>query len=304
MNGREPTAQERAGERAFALTNAADVAMLILMVLAAIASGSLTMFSESARGVLLLIMQIYTLWLLRASHRGQLTRFEYGTGKMEQFVFVIVGIGLLVGTIWVVQSVLDAFVTTEPPASPLGLSVAAIVNAINLGINLIGWHAMWSASRGRDPGLLAGELSARFGSLVGSAILQVSLTAAALAKDPVLVLTFDAFGATLVALLMGKRGLSMIMKGLSTLLDQPPSAALSQAIRSKVTAIIPETDILGLRMRRGGKQIFVEVAIDGMAVSTVQHIAERSDTIRQALHTLDSPVDLTLVVGTTTGWHR
>lgn len=301
MSGREPTIEERASEKAFALTTVADITILILLVLAAIASGSLTMLSEAARGALLLVMQIYTLWLLLASHRGRLTRFEYGTGKMEQFVFAVIGVGLVVGAIWVAQSVFYAFAANEPPASPLGLSIAAIVNAINLVINLVGWHAMWFASRGRDPGLLAGELSARFGALVGSAILQVSLTAAAFAKDPLLVLIFDAFGATLVAILMGKRGVSMIIRGLSTLLDQPPPAALAMAIRSSITAIIPETDILGLRMRRGGKQIFVEVAIDEMALSTVQHIAERSNSIRRALHNLEAPVDLTLVVGAARG---
>lgn len=279
------------------LTTAADIFIVTLLVLAAIASGSLTMLSESARGALLLVAQIYTLWLLMASHRGRLTRFEYGTGKMEQFVFVVAGVGLVVGAIWVAQSVLDAFALDEPPASPLGLSIAAIVNAVNLGINLIGWHAMWSAHRGEDPGLLAGELSARFGALVGSAILQISLTAAAFAKDPALVLIFDAFGATLVAILMAKRGLSMIIQGLSTLLDQPPSEAMARAIRSSVTSVIPQTDILGLRMRRGGHQIFVEVAINELALSTVQHISERADAIRRTFRGIGAPVDLTLVVG-------
>lgn len=297
MNRRKPTRAERTEESAFVLTTVADVIIAVSLVVAALASGSLTMLSEASRGVLLLSIQLYTLSLFMASHRGRLTRFQYGTGKMEQFVSIVVGLGLVVGAIWVAQSVFDAFQTGEPPASPLGLSIAAVINAVNLGINFIGWHAMRSASRGRDPGLLGAELSARFGALVGSVILQITLTAAAFAKDPLLVLTFDAIGASLVALLMIKRGLTMILRGLSTLLDQPPSTAIAQAIRSIVVSVIPEAEILGLRMRWGGKLIFVEVAINEMALSTVQHIAERTEAIRRALEEVGAPVDLTLVIG-------
>ena len=109
-------------------------------------------------------------------------------------------------------------------------------------------------------------------------------------------LFLDALGASLVALLMTKRGLAMILGGLSALLDQPPTGAMAQAIRSIVTNTIPENAVLGMRMRKGGSLLFVEVAVDEAAFSTVRHITERTETIRRALREIESPVDLTLVI--------
>lgn len=294
MSERRPSAAERAGEKAFARTTAADIGITLAIFIVAVLSGSLTMLSETLRAVLLLSVQVYTLWLLFGVHRGRFKRFEYGIAKLERFIFVVVGVGLVFGALWVGRSVLDAFAGEGPPASPLGLAFAAIINAVNLGINFIGWHAIHSATRGRDPGLLAGELSAKFGALVGSVILQITLTLAALAKDPATVLALDALGATLVALLMAKRGLKMIFAGLNSLLDQPPGRALAEAIRAAVLSAIPAGDISGMRMRMAGGVVFVDVAVESAAFGTVGHLAERIEAVREALADLPSPVDLTV----------
>ena len=112
---RTPSAGERAKERAFLLTVSADTVITLMLVLVAIASGSLTMLGEAIRGALMLTVVYYTLWLLRAVHRGRLKEFEFGTGKVEQFAWVIVGLSLVFGALWLAQRVFHTVARSARP---------------------------------------------------------------------------------------------------------------------------------------------------------------------------------------------
>ena len=292
---RTPSAGELAKERAFLLTVSADTAITLMLILVAIASGSLTMLGEAIRGALMLTVVFYTLWLLRSVHRGRLTDFEFGTGKVEQFAWVIVGLSLVFGGLWVAQRVFHTVVEAGVPASPLGLAFAAIINAVNLIINIFGWVSMRAAAKGADRGILGAELSARFGALVGSAILQVTLTIAALAKDPALVILFDALGATLVVLLMLRRGIGMVLSGLASLFDRPAPHNEMTGLRTIVESTLPPGCLVGLRTRRGGDRLFVEVGVDAGAFATLENLNRHVKALERAFADLDGPVDLTVV---------
>ncbi|WP_163025743.1 cation diffusion facilitator family transporter [Chachezhania antarctica] len=292
-----PTPEQRHQEKAFILTTVADTAITATLALIAIVGGSLAMLSEATRAVLLLSINFYTIWLMLGVHRGRFTTFEYGTGKLERLIFAVVGVGLLLGAYWVLKSVADAFIDDGPPASPLSLTFGALINAVNLVVNYIGWHAMTRAARKDGPGLMAAEISSRFGSLVGSAILQVTITASVLAKDPVIVLTFDAIGAVLVAFLMTRRGLKMVIAGISSLLDQPPDPDLAQSIRNAVARVVPPDALETLRMRRGGPVVYVDIVARPDAFNTVHDITSGAEEIRRALADLPDGVDVSLAVG-------
>ncbi len=228
---RGPTKEERAKEVSLFYTNLADTGMVALLIVTAITTGSLTMLGESVRGVLLLSIQFYSIWMLNAVHRDRLTRYEYGIGKIEQFVWVVVGIGLWFGAFWVAQTIVETIVSAEPPASPRGLATAAIVNAINLLINSLGLLAMYAASRDRESGIFGAQIRVRVGMLLVTLILQVTLTVAALAKDPGIALVMDAAGACLCVYFKLRRGFGMIAQGLPDLLDAPAKRELGALIR-------------------------------------------------------------------------
>jgi divalent metal cation (Fe/Co/Zn/Cd) transporter len=293
---REPTKEERAKEVSFFYTNLADTGMVALLIVTAITSGSLTMLGEAVRGVLLLSIQFYSIWLLYAVHRDRLTRYEYGVGKMEQFVWVVIGIGMLFGGFWVAQTVVETILSAEPAASPLGLAMAAIVNAINLVINAIGLFAMYAASRDRESGIFGAQIRARVGMLLVTLILQVTITAAALAKDPGIALVMDATGACLIVYFKLRRGFKMIAHGLPDLLDAPAKRELGALIRRTAAAILPEEHIVSIRTRRSGSRTFAEVAVAGSAFPSMQALRSQTAAIRQALRREDAEIDLEVVV--------
>ncbi len=292
---RAPTPEERAKETSFLYTTLADVWIVALLIIVAFASGSLTMLSEAVRSVLMIVISFYSLWLLLAVHRGRLTRFEYGVGKIEQAVWVMVGVGLVISGLWIAQTVVDTLFSSKPAASPLGLVVAAITNAINTLINVLGWHAMLTASRADDSEVFRAQLGARFTMMVSTLFLQVTLTMAALAKDDAIALALDAIGATFVSGLMLYNGVSMIAHGLPHLLDSPAPADLAALIRKAIESEVPPNSIVSIRTRRAGSTTFAEVAVAATAFPSMTALQEGTSTIATALRQQGAEVDLTVV---------
>ena len=199
---RTPTAEEIAKERTVLVPTIADTGVLAALFVTAITTGSLTILSEFIRGGIPTIVAYYSVKVLRAQHRGRLSHYEFGVGKLEQLVWVVAGLTLLLGAGWMAKTIFETVVSAEPAASPLGLAIAAVVNAVNLVINSLSLYAMYRASEDRDAGVFGAQVRARVGMVLATLILQVTLTIAALAKDEAITLALDAGGATLVVLIM------------------------------------------------------------------------------------------------------
>lgn len=292
---REPSGEERAKESAFLYSNLADIGTNTLLVVVAVASGSLTMLSEAVRSWLMLSVSFYAFWVMRALHRDRLARFEYGVGKIERFVWVVVGLSLVIAALWLAQGVFATFFSSEPAASPLGLTMAALVNAINLLVNFIGWYAMHLAARSDPSGVFGAQLRARLTMLLSSLFLQGTLTVAALARDDAIALTLDALGAIFVVGLMLYRGLPMIAGALPDLLDAPASEELRALIRATSASVLPEDDIVSIRTRRSGPTTFAEVTVLNTAFASAAALRDTSSAIAAALHCEGADVDLVLV---------
>ncbi len=293
---REPSKDERGRELSVLYGCLADVGTNSLLLIFAILTGSLTLLGEAIRSWLMLGASFFSLWVLRAVHRDRLTRYEYGVGKIEQFVSVVVGLGLVVSGLWVAQTVVDTVLSAKPAAGPLGLTLAAIVNSINTLVNVLGWFAMVAASGAADSDVFRTQLRARFTMMVSSLFLQGTLTVAALAKDDAIALILDAVGAIFVSCLMLFNGFSMIAQALPSLLDAPASTNLGALIRRTVASVMPEDDIVLIRTRRSGRAAFAQVTISGAAVASVAALRDRTTAINDALRRDGAEVDLTVVV--------
>jgi divalent metal cation (Fe/Co/Zn/Cd) transporter len=244
----------------------------------------------------MLVIQFFGLWVLVAIHRERLTRFQFGLGKMEQFVWVLVGASLLMSGLWVASTVIDTVFSTNPPPSPLSLAWAAVVNAINTTLNGVSWYLMFALSGKDDTEVYRAQLRARLIMFLSSSFLQVTLTVAALAKDPSLALGLDALGATFVAVLMLVNGFSMIVYGLPDLLDAPASAEAGERIARTVAAALPGDALVSIRTRRSGRLTYAEIAVLGTAFASLAALSERLAGIKDTLHREGTDVDLALVV--------
>ena len=256
-----------------------------LTVVFAILTGSLTLLGDGARGMLMVVVLAFSLWMLRAVHRDRLARLEYGIGKVEQFVWVTMGLGFIIVGLWVGQTVIDTLFSSEPAASPLGLTSAAVIKSISTLIHVLSWFTMVIAVRTDASPIFIAQRHAWLILMVSSLFLQATLTAAALAQDAWVALILDTVGALFVTGVMLYKGFSMITRALPNLLDAPAGADLSAQIRTAVASVLPEDDIVSIRTRRSGPVTFAEVKVNATpSMSPVEHlnsVAMIKDTLRR-----------------------
>jgi divalent metal cation (Fe/Co/Zn/Cd) transporter len=293
---RQPTKEERSKETSLFNTTLADIGVTALLLIVAITSGSLTMIGEAVRSVLMLSVQFYSIWVLFAAHRGRLDHYEFGIAKLEQFVWVIVGSGLVVGAFWVAHAIVETVFSTAPAAAPIAMAIAALVNGINLLINAIGLYSMYAASDDRDTGIFGAQVRARIGGLFTTIILQVTLTIAALVKDPEIALFLDAAGAALIVYFKLARGIGMISQGLPALLDAPAQLEMRTLIHQTIRTIVPENHIVSIRTRRCGGFTFAELTVAGPAFPSLEALHNSTAEIERGLSEGGAEVDLSVVV--------
>jgi divalent metal cation (Fe/Co/Zn/Cd) transporter len=295
--GPTPSQKGRHKERALIATAIADFCILTVMVLVAILTGTLTMLSESLRAGFMLVIEIYSIWLLWSLHRDKLNAFQFGIGKLEQFVWLIIGVGFLVSAIWLADAIISALVSQKHSASPLGLAIAAIVNAVNLLVNYLSWHAMRDASEENETEIYRAQLRARTIKLNSSSILQVNLTIAALSRDEFIALLFDCIGATLVLTLMVWRGVSMLISSLPGLLDAPVTRQLQEKVVSAVKASLPDGMLLaGIRTRRSGQFPHIEITLGVSGEMSVEQVKDYSQSVRTAVSETAGRLDLSITL--------
>ncbi len=280
---RQPTRLEISQERSVLWLALIDTAIVSAFIVFAISTGSLTLLSEAARILVVLVGTYFSLWVMFSIHRNWFHTFDYGLGKLEQFAWLILGVALMVSGIWIGSHVFAAIESNVPASSPLGLSLAAILNAINTLVNVIGWFAIYFAVRAKSSVALRAQLHARTTMVISSLFVQVTLTVAALAKDPSIALVLDAVGAIFVSLLMLKNGAQMVVQSLPDLLDAPVEDTTALLIEATVAQCLPAGQITSLRTRKSGSRIFAEVVVSKEMFPSSQAMENCTEKIRRAL---------------------
>ena len=245
----------------------------------------------------MVVVELHALWLLGAVHRDRLRHFKFGIGKVEQFVWLVIGSALVVSGLWVAHKVVDSVFSEQLPPTSLGLALAAFVNAINLTINGLAFYAMLAASEEEESDIYKAQLRTRALKLSNSLFLQITMTIAALASDPVIALIMDGLGASFVACLMVITGISMIGKSLPNLLDAPLGDALERRMTQAIAATSASTnDLVGIRTRRSGRFPQVEVTLSPSSRSSVSRLNKRIEEVRSALQGFGDTIDLSIVI--------
>lgn len=293
---RVPTPEEKAKEDAILYTTLADVAIILLTFLFAVLTLSLTLIGEALR-MTLMMGDVYTFFVLRAVHRDRLRKYRFGIGKVEQICNLGIGAALVVGGFWVAHRVFDTLVFGQDAASPLGLAMAAVVNAVNTLINVLGWFAMRVAARNDDSPIYKAQLRTRVVSVVASLIVQTTLTVAVLVKDPVVSIWLDGLGATFVAWIMISIGLRMMWESTPDLLDRAVPDRVSEQIQGLLaTAGLEREEPVRIRTRRSGSVTQVELTLAPVHCRSMAEFTERVGRVQRLVESHVPEADVSIVV--------
>ena len=293
---RELTDQQKARERSVEFALVMDAAMIVAYTIAAIVAGSLTMLAELIRGTLMTGIEVFALVVMKRIHRGRTAVFEFGSGKLEQLVNLLIACGLLGGAAWVAVDVAKLIAAGESAGKPSGFALAAIIAAVNCYVNVLAWDGVRRAAQSGGSLIMKGQLQARIVKLVSSAAVQVTLTIAALSTDGVVIVWADAIGALLVVGFIVHSAVGMIRSGLPDLVDLAVNEEFQAAINRMLVRHFDEYDRLGhVRTRRAGDLVHVEIALGFRPELTMGDVSTRIDAMKTTLREEIGHADISIL---------
>jgi divalent metal cation (Fe/Co/Zn/Cd) transporter len=266
------------------------------MLIVALGSGSLTLLGETIRSTLILVTAVWASVVLAEAERDAGRRYEFGVGKLEQAGKLMIALALAVAALLLARRAFGLIGVGTSEAGPLDLALAATANAahtVRVGSSL--WARSTTAkAREEQPasGVPSPVAASSFLSLL---IVQTMLTVAALARDPAIALAADASGAIFVALLMMLAGVRMLWEAVLDLIDHPLRGEAEQAIAQLLLEQgIHAEELIGMRSRRAGRHLFVELTLDPSQANSVDDVRQRLARVQRSLEDRLDGLDLAI----------
>jgi cation diffusion facilitator family transporter len=273
------TQAERARERAMTLGITTGLVFCLVMVATGVWSRSLTLFADSIRAGLLTSLDCCVFVVLRRIHRRQLSGFEYGHGKLEVLLNLLVASGLILAALGLAGfGAIRWFRPPQPP--PFGLDVAFAIAAANASQNVWIFGLLRRASRDGTSIIMAGQIRARVTKLVSSLVATFAILASSVFQGEAAGLIADLLGVAVVVLVMLWTAFRMIEAALPHLLDRilddPQQAAINRVLIRHFHAY---DELLFVRTRRSGNVMFVDIGLGYEAQRSMGEV----DNINQAI---------------------
>lgn len=269
----EKTLRERAVFASFIY----DVVPLPIACYVAVASGSLTMLGEALRGVFLVTMAILSWITLRRIHRGRVGGYDFGLGKVEQLLSVLVAFALLasIAFIWYKSFTRTAAIPREIAAMNI---LAVGITFLNFCVNAAPLPLLYKAKQTGKSVLVITQFRAKVAKSIGSGIATICVAINQLVSDPVVSLWADRAGIVVVTIVTLHAVYELLHSAIPDLLDR----TLPEDMQMRINQVLARhyDDFDGLRWcrsRQSGSSIEVHIGLGfarGLTFSRVADIAE------------------------------
>jgi divalent metal cation (Fe/Co/Zn/Cd) transporter len=141
---------------------------------------------------------------------------------------------------------------------------------------------------------------ARLARFLSSVVVQITMTAAAVAKDPLLVAWLDAAGALLVCAIMVRAALDLLRSAVPDLLDRSTGSLVGPALQQAMAKLPPQITVDSFRSRGTSRTLHLQVALacaENTGIATLKSVAR---TLASELARLLPGVEIKLAVNTVT----
>jgi divalent metal cation (Fe/Co/Zn/Cd) transporter len=242
----------------------ADCCMVLLFGAVAVWSQSMTTLAELVRGALLTALEVVVYLLMRRIHRGRMSAYEFGSGKIEQFVNLVVGLAMAAGAAWVTTRAIGRFTAGDAAVvgSSLSLWAAAGAAGLNLAVNAAAGLALWRAGRDGTSVLMTGQIRSRVSKILASAVAVVAVLVAALAPGSTISRMADLGGTLFVAAVMLGVTAKLWRESLPDLLDRSLDEERQMLLNRALGAHFADYDaLLSVRSRSSGRSVHVKIEL-------------------------------------------
>jgi cation diffusion facilitator family transporter len=243
--------------RAAALSVASNTTLIILKVIAGIATGSVAVLTEAAHSGMDLIASIVALVSVRKADEPADAGHPYGHEKMENMAGAIEGTLILFGAAIITYEALLRLVRGGR-VHTIGVGIAVIV--VSMVVNIVVSRVI--GRRARETGSVALEADALHLSadVASSAAVLLGLVLVAFTHAQ----WIDPAVALVVAVAVAIAGLRILLRSSRSLLDEALPDEELEEIRSTIRELGAERGVVGfhkLRARRAGARRYVDVHV-------------------------------------------
>jgi divalent metal cation (Fe/Co/Zn/Cd) transporter len=144
------------------------------------------------------------------------------------------------------------------------------------------------------------QRKARRARLLSSVVVQVTMTGAALAKDPLLVAWLDAVGALLVCGIMFRAAAALLRDSAPDLLDRSTNPLVGPALQQAIPVLPAGFSLAAFRSRGTARALTLEVALDCADSTDVAAIRRVGGLLAGALAQALPGTEINLAVNTVT----
>ncbi len=280
------TSEQRNKESAVFRAIVLDILGASFMLLCGLFSGSMTIISEIARILLLLTIEIVSYIVLRRAHRGQFQEYEFGTGKIERIINLLVAFGLCITCLYIFTRVIS--IGDDAPLSLSSLFLSVIAADINLVINI--WFTMEFIRVNQEESsvIIQSQIQSRMAKTVASGIVLIVLILAVGVPDPKLARIVDILGSIFVLCFMLMIAVGLIRESLPEILDRSvPDPDQYQILRVLAAHFDQYDGFGGYRTRRSGKDLFIMITLGFLPDTTLAEVQSRLEPI---CHDMESEI--------------
>ena len=272
-----------------------DVLLCTPILVIAIWSGSLTLLADAMRACLLTLLELFAYLVMRRIHRGRLPSYQYGSGKIESFLNLVIGAALVLSGIWILA--LGVLSLLQPPQpSPLGFSVAAATGAVNTTQNAWMFVTFLGARRLGASILIDGQVRTRLLKVVSSASATLAILVSSMFAGQIAGSVADLVGSAIVVQMMLWTAYQLIAGALPDLMDRMLDPSQLTRVNRVLLCNFDRIDAIHhVRSRRCGVMKYIEIGVGFSADRRMGEIDAINQSLKKELEAQIPDARVTLV---------
>ncbi|MBF0144360.1 MAG: magnetosome biogenesis CDF transporter MamB [Magnetococcales bacterium] len=231
-----------------------NVFMVVYKVIMSLVTNCAALMADAFHSLADLLASVFTLVSLRISDRPADEKFAYGYGKIQHISSGIVGLILVIGSIFILVDALVSILNNTYATPDRMALVAAVVSTV--GNELMFHYQRCVAIENNSPAIMANAWDNRSDAF-SSVGMVIGLFFATILGFPIA----DPLAAILLSLLVIKIGLELIIEAVDDLMDAAPDVAELEGLHQIIRAFPRVGGVNYLRARSLGEKLYIEADI-------------------------------------------
>jgi ferrous-iron efflux pump FieF len=287
MSVHSPRAHPDAGDRTAAGGVIAGLVDTIVTVGAMIAANSSVLIADSLKTLLEFVAVLLSWLALRTVRRGQARHFDYGLDKLENLSSLFVAVLML---LCLAIIVVNATIGIMRPSriEGVGVWVSLASQTVYAGINGALFRRNRRLALRENSPVMASQAKLFLTKTIANGFIFISLASSLLLHDRAWAVYIDPIAALAIAASILMPAVGTFSNSFYDLMDRTLEETDKLTILRELGPFVFEfTDLHGIRSRRAGRIIFIEILLEfdpDRKVGEVQDVAERlRDSIQKAI---------------------